>query len=92
MNTILSGAIGLIIIAAVLSIFFRIRRRARRGGAAETAAYLGSTYELQGRDGKRAIETIVELKAGKKLEEQESGERDDETDSFKSTEERGIGT
>jgi len=80
MNTILSIGIGVLIFAAVLAVFVRIGRRARRGGAGATAAYLGSTYDLHGRDGKRAIETIVELKAGKKLEEQESGEGDDETD------------
>jgi hypothetical protein len=31
---------------------------------------LGSLYNLHGKDARRAIETIVEVKAGKKLEEQ----------------------
>jgi hypothetical protein len=80
MNAVASILFGIIIIAAVCAVFVHIGRKARRGGAGETIAYLGSTYDLHGKDGKRAIETIVELKAGKKLEEQESGEGDDEPD------------
>jgi hypothetical protein len=79
MKEILSFALGLFILAAMCWIFVRITRRIRRGGGSpETMAALGSMYDLQGRDERRATETIVELKAGKKLEEQESGEGDDE--------------
>lgn len=67
----------LAILAAVLCVFIRIFRRVRRGGAGETAAALGSTYDMHGRDQRRAIETIVELKAGKKLEEQESSDTEE---------------
>ena len=47
----------------------------RRGGSGGmSVAMLGSLYDLHNRDGRRAIETIVEVKAGKKLEEQESSD------------------
>ena len=80
LKDILSVVAGLLILTAVCAVFIRISRRVRRGGSGETAAYLGSTYDLHGRDGRRAIETIVELKAGKKLEEEESGDGDGEDD------------
>lgn len=62
---------------AVIYICYRFYRRLKRGGAGETVATLGATYDMQGKDQKRAIETIVELKAGKKLEEQESSDPPD---------------
>ena len=75
LRDILSVGSGLLILAAVCAIFIRISRKVRRGGAkGATAAMLGSMYDLQGTEGKRAIETIVETKSEKKLEEQESGD------------------
>ena len=78
LKDILSIAFGFLILAVLIAIFVRISRKVRRGGArGATIAMLGSLYDAQGKDGKRAIETISELKAGKKLEEQESSDDKD---------------
>jgi hypothetical protein len=74
MNNIFSIILSVIILAALLHIFYRVYKRVRKGGSAATLTALGSTYDLHSKDEKRAIETIVELKAGKKLEEQESSD------------------
>jgi hypothetical protein len=81
LKDLLSIAFGLLVFAVLCWIFVRITRRVRKGGAkGATMTMLRSMYDVQGSEGKRAIETIVELKAGKKLEEQESGEGGDEPD------------
>jgi hypothetical protein len=78
MDHVISIGVGIVIIVGLCLLFYRISRKVRKGGGSgATIAILGSTYDLHGRDGKRAIETIVELKAGKKLEEQESSDGDD---------------
>jgi hypothetical protein len=75
MNDWLSLGFALLILIIVCIIFVRISRKVRRGGAGGTsAATLGSLYDLHSSDARRAIETIVEDKAGKKLEEQESSD------------------
>ena len=42
-----------------------------------TTVMLGATYEMHGEDKKRAIEAIVEQKADKKMEEQNSSDPKD---------------
>ena len=80
MNIIISLGLAVIILVAILVIFIYVWRKVRKGGAGgATIALLGSTYDLHGKDGRRAIETVVELKAGKKLEEQESSDDDDQS-------------
>jgi hypothetical protein len=70
MRDLISMGFALLVLVAVCVIFVRISRKARRGGSGATVAMLGSLYDLHGKDARRAIETIVEVKAGKKLEEQ----------------------
>jgi hypothetical protein len=78
LDHVLSIGLGVFIIIGLCVLFARISRKVRKGGGSgATIAILGSTYDMHGRDGKRAIETIVELKAGKKLEEQESSDGED---------------
>ena len=72
MDTLISIGFALLILAIVLIIFIRISRKVRRGGSGATIATLGSLYDLHNKDSRRAIETIVEINAGKKMEEQKS--------------------
>lgn len=74
MNALISLGFALLILAIVCIIFIRISRKVRRGGSGATITSLGAMYDLHSKDGKRAIETIVEVNAGKKLEEQESSD------------------
>ncbi len=79
MKELISLGFALLILVGVCIIFVRISRKVRRGGSGGTSiTTLGALYDLHGKDGKRAIETIVELKAGKKLEEQESSDNNDD--------------
>ena len=66
----------LLFLCVVIAIFIKISMKIRRGGGGMTQALLGSTYELHNKDRQKAIETIVEHKAGKKMEEQESSDAD----------------
>ena len=76
MKELISFGFALLILVIVCVIFIRISRKARRGGSGGASiATLGSLYDLHSKDGRRAIETIVEVKAGKKLEEQDSSDR-----------------
>lgn len=74
MHTLISLGFALVLLAIVLIIFVRISRKVRRGGSGATITTLGSLYELHNRDRRRAIETIVEINAGKKQEEQNSSD------------------
>jgi hypothetical protein len=77
MNEIIAIGLIIVILVVVFTIFIRISKKLRKGGGSgATMTILGSMYDLQSKDEKRATETIVELKAGKKLEEQESSEGD----------------
>jgi len=76
-----SIVLPVIVVLLVMAVFLRISRRMRKRGGSFTSILLGSTYELHGKDRREAIEVIVEEKAGKKREETESGDADDE-DSF----------
>ena len=64
----------LFVFVCVLVTVYRILRR--RGGSMVTTM-LGATYEMHGEDKKRAIEAIVEQKAGQKMEEQRSSDPKD---------------
>ena len=74
MNPWISLGFALLILAIVLIIFVRISRKVRRGGSGATIATLGALYDLHAKDSRRAIETIVEINAEKKLEEQKSSD------------------
>jgi len=73
MNDLMTLGFALLILVIVCLIFVRISRKVRRGGGSSIVG-LGSLYDLHSKDARRAIETIVEVKAGKKLEEQESSD------------------
>ena len=78
MKEIISFGFALLILAIVCIIFVRISRKVRRGGSGGTSiTTLGALYDLHSKDGRRAIETIVEEKADKKLEEQDSSDKID---------------
>ena len=78
MNLLISLGLAILILLIVCGVFIRISNKARRGGTGGASiTMLGSLYDMHGKDGRRAIETIVEVKAGKKLEEQESSEGKD---------------
>ena len=68
MDTLISLGFALLILAIALIIFVRISRKARRGGSGATVTTLGSLYDLHNKDRRGAIETIVEINAGKKME------------------------
>jgi hypothetical protein len=75
MSELISLSVAPLILVIVCILFVRISRKVRRGGSGGTSiAALGSLYDMHGKDGRRAIETTVEVKAGKKLEEQESSD------------------
>lgn len=61
-------------IIAVVYIFIRIAVKLRRYGGSMTTTLFASTYEFLNKDKQKAVEEIVETKANKKLEEQKSGE------------------
>ena len=69
-----SLVVALAILAGFITVFVWISRRVRRGGGGQTAGMLGATHEMLSEDRRRAGETILEERAGKKLQEDESGE------------------
>ncbi|MFC2135218.1 hypothetical protein ACFLTH_11425 [Bacteroidota bacterium] len=68
----------LIFLAAVVILFIvgfvAIALKSRKGLGGLTHIMYGATDEFYTKDKKRAIEIMMEQKAGKKMEEQESGE------------------
>ena len=71
-----SDSISILLIAFLLVIIFAgiiIIARKRKFGFQSTALF-GATHEFYNKDKKAAIEIMVEQKAGKKMEEQSSGE------------------
>ena len=68
--------LGLIFVflCIVIGVLIKISVKIRRGGGGITPVLLGSTFELHNKDRQKAIEMIVELNAGKKMEEQESSD------------------
>ncbi len=77
MNEFVSIGFSIVLLAAVIAIFIRISRKVKKGGSGATITALGALYDLHSAEGKRSIETIVELNAKKKLEEQESSDTED---------------
>ncbi len=63
---------ALSIVGLVIIIFIRIAIRIRRKGGSVTTLVLGASDEFLIKDKSKAAETIVDLKASKKLEEQSS--------------------
>ena len=74
--------ISLLVVAAtliaVIYIFIRIAVRLRKYGGSLTTTLFASTYEFLNKDKQKAVEEIVETKANKKLEEQKSGEENND--------------
>jgi hypothetical protein len=64
----------IIILAAVIFVFIRIAVKIRRGGGSFTTLMYGATDEFYNKDKKKAIEQVIEQKAGKKMTEDTSGE------------------
>ncbi len=73
---ILCGAI----LGLVTYLFARLRRKGRGSGAAMFMITHGATDAFYDHDKKKAIETIVERNAGKKMEEQSSSGKKKSTD------------
>ncbi len=67
------GFIGivLILIAATLLLAFLTKNKIKGGAGFMTTMY-GSTYEFYDSEKRKAIETVVEIHANKKMEEQSS--------------------
>lgn len=69
----LKEALPLIITAAVLAVvvglFVRICIRLRKGGGSLTTIGMGTTYEFMTKEKRKASETILNMNAGKKLED-----------------------
>ena len=72
----MSLMVALAILIGFVIIFIWCARRVRRGVGGATSGMLGATHEILSEDRRRAGETILERKAGKGLEEDESGEPD----------------
>lgn len=60
------AAVALVVVVAL---FVRICIRLRRGGGSLTTIGLGTTYEFMTRDRRKASNTILNMNAGKKLED-----------------------
>ena len=58
----------------------------RMSGKGSSAASITAFHDMQPRDKQNAIEVIAEQKAGKKLEEQKSGEGTDQEETTKKEE------
>ena len=70
-----------LLMALAIGIFIYIALKLkRRGGSIQTIMF-GATDLFYDKDQKRAIEVVVEQKAGKKMEEQSSGEPKEKNDS-----------
>jgi hypothetical protein len=69
---------ALILLLAAIFVFITISRSLRRGGGSLTTTMLGATDLFYDREKKNAVRQIVEMKSGKKKEEQSSEEPEDE--------------
>lgn len=65
-------SVGLLIL--VVLVFIRISRSLRKGGGSMTTVSLGATDQFYNREKKEVAAEIVNRKANKKIEEQESDE------------------
>jgi hypothetical protein len=73
MNEITSFLIIAILLIGVITLFILISIRIRRGGGSMTTITLGATDEFLSKDQRKSAETIVNLNAGKIVDEQETG-------------------
>ncbi len=68
---------SLLLVSALLLVviigFVRISIRVRKFGGSMTTTMHATTYEFLSKDNRAAIEQVAEVKANKKMEEQESG-------------------
>jgi hypothetical protein len=72
MSDIFSIFLTLAILLLFIGIFVKVSRGLRKGGGSMTTIMYGATDAFYHKDKKKAIEVIVEQKAGKRLEEQSS--------------------
>jgi len=62
--------VAIFFLLAAIILFIRISQKLRRGGGSLTTRMLGATDLFYDREKKNAVAQIVEMKAGKKQEEQ----------------------
>ncbi len=72
-NDTLSLLFVTILFFVVIIGFVKISIRIRKHGGSMTTTMHAATYELLSKDNRVAIEQVAEVKANKKMEEQESG-------------------
>jgi hypothetical protein len=70
----ISLILPVVLIIGMLVLFVRISIKIRRGGGSMLTICSGATDEFLNRDCKKAVEQIVEMNAGKKMEEQSSSD------------------
>ena len=73
-NNLLNISFVIILILFIIFIFIKIALRVRKYGGSLTTTMFASTYEFLNKDKREAVGEIVEMKANKKLEEDESDE------------------
>jgi len=76
-DDIVSLVLAMFLLILCIFVFIKISRRLRRGGGSLTTFMLGATDAFYNRDKKKAADEIVEQKADKKLNEQDSGKLKD---------------
>jgi predicted Holliday junction resolvase-like endonuclease len=76
-SSLFSIAVVVVIILIIMVGIVYLAKRSKRGSGFQSSVLFGSTYEFYDKGKQAAIEVIVEEKAGKKMEEQKSGEPKD---------------
>ena len=66
--------LALSILFLLIFTFIRLSMRIRRGGGSMMTIMSGATDSFLDKEKKKAVEMIVEQNAGKKMDEQQSGE------------------
>jgi len=64
--------LALICLLGAVFIFIHISRKLRKGGGSLTTTMLGATDLFYDKEKKKAVAHILEMKAGKKMEDQSS--------------------
>ena len=72
-SELLSISLVAVLILFVIYVFIKVALRIRKNGGSLTTTMFASTYEFLNKDKQKAIEEIVEMKANKKLEEEQNG-------------------
>jgi hypothetical protein len=70
--------LAIFLLTAAIYLFIRISGKFRKGGGSLTTTMLGATNLFYDKEKKNAVRQIVEMKAGKKQEEQSSEESEDQ--------------